>query len=275
MGNFCENSVNRKLRQSKEVLSLIETSIKKGNADIVNFGSNLLSELKKINNKKELKELIKDNLSQKNIYFIRHAESEHNVLERQYMKRLIEFDKINVYDPKLSPDGIKQTNELKEKIKEKKIHFDSVFISPLSRAMQTYFLIEDAINNDADIIVTDFVREVLSMYLDKNKGKELSKLKEENKNKKLNFEFMTKEFWWFDKGENIDSESEDDEEFSLRLKLFLLWITFRPDKNILIISHSHVFIEIQESYGIYNADMVLLDKKDLFDMIISFFDYDK
>ena len=275
MGNSCENSVNRKLRQSKEVLSLIETSIKKGNADIVNFGSNLLSELKKINNKKELKELIKDNLSQKNIYFIRHAESEHNVLERQYMKRLNDFDKVNVYDPKLSPDGIKQTNELKEKIKEKKIHFDSVFISPLSRAMQTYFLIEDAINNDADIIVTDFVREVLSMFLDKNKGKELSKLKEENKNKKLNFDFMTKEFWWFDKGENIDSESEDDEEFSLRLKLFLLWITFRPDKNILIISHSHVFIEIQESYGIYNADMVLLDKKDLFDMIISFFDYDK
>ena len=275
MGNSCENSVNRKLRQSKEVLSLIETSIKKGNADIVNFGSNLLSELKKINNKKELKELIKDNLSQKNIYFIRHAESEHNVLERQYMKRLIEFDKINVYDPKLSPDGIKQTNELKEKIKEKKIHFDSVFISPLSRAMQTYFLIEDAINNDADIIVTDFVREVLSMFLDKNKGKELSKLKEENKNKKLNFEFMTKEYWWFGKGENIDSESEDDEEFSLRLKLFLLWISFRPDKNILIISHSHVFIEIQESYGIYNADMVLLDKKDIFDMIISFFDYDK
>ena len=275
MGNSCENSVNRKLRQSKEVLSLIETSIKKGNADIVNFGSNLLSELKKINNKKELKELIKDNLSQKNIYFIRHAESEHNVLERQYMKRLIEFDKINVYDPKLSPDGIKQTNELKEKIKEKKIHFDSVFISPLSRAMQTYFLIEDAINNDADIIVTDFVREVLSMFLDKNKGKELSKLKEENKNKKLNFDFMTKEFWWFDKGENIDSESEGGEEFSLRLKLFLLWISFRPDKNILIISHSHVFIEIQESYGIYNADMVLLDKKDLFNMIISFFDYDK
>lgn len=35
------------------------------------------------------------------------------------MKRLNDFDKVNVYDPKLSPDGIKQTNELKEKIKEK------------------------------------------------------------------------------------------------------------------------------------------------------------
>jgi hypothetical protein len=56
MGNSFENSANRKLRQSKEVLSLIETSIKKGNADIVHFGSNLLSELKKINNKEELTE---------------------------------------------------------------------------------------------------------------------------------------------------------------------------------------------------------------------------
>ena len=54
MGNSFENSANRKLRQSKEVLSL--TSIKKGNADIVHFGSNLLSELKKINNKEELTE---------------------------------------------------------------------------------------------------------------------------------------------------------------------------------------------------------------------------
>lgn len=56
MGNSFENSANRKLRQSKEVLSLIETSIKKGNADIVHFGSNWLSELKKINNKEELTE---------------------------------------------------------------------------------------------------------------------------------------------------------------------------------------------------------------------------
>ena len=87
---------------------------------------------------------------------------------------------------------------------------------------------------------------------------------------------MTKEYWWFDQGENMGSESKGVEGFSLRLILFLLWIGFRPDKNILIISHSHVFIEMQESYGIYNADMVLLNQKDLLDMIISLFDeYDK
>ena len=44
--------------------------------------------------------------------------------------------------------------------------------------MQTYFLIEDAINNNANIIVTDLVREVLSRHLDKINIKKLSKLKE-------------------------------------------------------------------------------------------------
>ena len=44
---------------------------------------------------------------------------------------------------------------------------------------------------------------------------------------------------------------------------------FRPDKNILIISHSHDFIEIQESMGIYNADIVKLNNEDLLDRVTS------
>ena len=154
-------------------------------------------------------------------------------------------------------------------MKEKTIHFDSVFISPLTRAMQTYELIAKEINDDAEIIVTDFLREVYCKKLDKNKGKELSKLKEENKNnKKLNFEFMTKEYWWHDTGEKKDGESEDFELFGLRLKLFILWIVFRPDENILIISHSNVFVEMQDSHGIHNADVQLLEKKDLQERIV-------
>ena len=105
-------------------------------------------------------------------------------------------------------------------------------------------------------------------YLDKNKGKKLSLLKEEFKNTKLNFEYMTKEFWWFDLGKNIDNEYEG-ENFSLRLKLFALWLAFRPEKYILIISHSHVFVEMQDSEGIYNADMVKMYNKYLLMNIIS------
>lgn len=256
--------------ESQKILALIESSIKKGNENIESFASNLLSNLESIDSKKNLIKFANEKLSKKNIYFIRHAQSEHNVLESKYS--YIEFDKWNIYDPKLSPNGINQTNNIKKKLKQNQIHFDSVFISPLTRAMQTYELIAKEINDDAKIIVTDFVREVYYKELDKNKGKELSKLKEENKNnKKLNFEFMTKEYWWNNTGEKKDEESEDIELLSLRLKLFILWIAFRPDENILIISHSNVFVEMQDSYRICNADMKLLKKEDLQDRIVSLF----
>jgi broad specificity phosphatase PhoE len=255
-------------KQSKEILSIIESEIKKGNSDIESFASSLISKIKKIITKEKLIELVDSNLSEKNIYFIRHPESEHNVLEAKYS--LFEFEKWNIHDPKLTQKGIEQANNIKKKINEKKVHFDTVFVSPLSRTIQTYFLIEKDINNDSKIIVTDFVREGLSSHLDKNKGKILSQLKEENKNTKLDFEYMTKEYWWFDLGEKKDDESEGSQRFSLRLRLFILWLSFRPDKNILIISHSHVFVNIQNSKGIYNADMVKLNDIDLLNKIISF-----
>ena len=162
--------------KSKEILSLMESSIKQGNKDINSFASNLISKLKKIIPPKKLIELVDENLSKKNIYFIRHAQSEHNVLESKYGH--LGLEKQNIHDPKLSQKGIKQTDLIKKKLAEYKINFDSVFISPLSRAIQTYFLFEKDINEDAKIIVTDFAREVVSLHLDKNKGKKLSELKE-------------------------------------------------------------------------------------------------
>ena len=255
--------------KEKDILSLIESSIKAGNADIESFNTNLMANLKKIDKIKNIKNIIKKNLSEKNIYFIRHAESEHNVLEKKYS--FYEFDKWNIYDPKLTEKGIEQTNCTKEKLKKNKIHFDSVFVSPLTRAIQTYFLIEKDLNDDAKILVTDFIKEVVSSGLDKNKGKKLSQLKEEYKNTKLNFEFMTKEYWWYDLGNDKDKESEGSRNFFIRLSIFILWMAFRRDKNILIISHSHVFVNMQDSVGIYNGDMVEMDYEDLLYKINSLF----
>ncbi len=250
-----------KENQEKEILSLIESSIKKGNADINSFNRNLFSNIKKIDKLQKIKNIVEKNLLEKNIYFIRHAEAEHNVLEEKYS--YFEFDKWNISDPKLTEKGIQQTNTTKEKLKKFKIHFDSVFVSPLTRTIQTYFLIEKDLNDDAQIIVTDFVKEVVSSLLDKNKGKKLSQLKEEYKNSKLNFGFMTKESWWYDLCKDKDKDDETDISFSLRLSIFILWIAFRPEKNILIISHSYVFINMQDSEGIDNGDMVKMDSKGL------------
>ena len=251
---------------NSKILSLIETSIKQGNADINKFALNLIKNIKKIISPNDFQNFVEKNLSDKKIYFIRHAESLHNVLEQKYAYKE-EMEKWNVLDPKLTEKGIQQTNHTIEKIKESGINFEAVFVSPLSRTIQTYFLIEKELNKEAKIFVTDFARELMS-YLDKNKGKKLSLLKEEYKNTKLNFEYMTKEFWWFDLGQNKDNEYEGID-FSLRLQLFALWLAFRPEKNILIISHSHVFIEMQDSEGIRNADMVKMYNKYLLINIVS------
>jgi broad specificity phosphatase PhoE len=237
-----------------DILLLIETLIKKGNQNILSFKENLISELKKKISINDLKTLIKKKRSEKNIYFIRHAQAMHNVLEIKYKG---DFSKCNVYDPELTKTGIEQTRKTIGKLLEADIDFDSVFVSPLSRTIQTYNLIKDYLDKNTKVYVTDFAKEVLS-YCDKNKGKKLSSLKEELQNSDLSLEYMTKEFWWFDLGEQKDGEYENDLLFGSRLRIFMLWLFFRPEKNILIISHSHVFAELQD-YGIYNADLAKMD----------------
>ena len=84
---------------------------------------------------------------------------------------------------------------------------------------------------------------------------------------------MTKEYWWYDLGKDKDKESEGNINFFIRLSIFILWMAFRKEKNILIISHSHVFINMQDSEGIYNGDMVKMDSKALFRKINNLFKY--
>ena len=254
--------------KEKEILTLIETLIKKGNANIKIFASNLISNLKINNTFDNLKIIIEKKLNSKNIYFIRHAEALHNVLEAKYPG---DFSKCNVYDPELTEKGKEQTDYIMDKLKKNKIHFDSIYISPLTRAIQTYFLLKKELNDDAEIIITDFVSEFLS-YCDKNKGIKLSKLREKYKNENFNFEYMTKEYWWFNLGENKEDEFEGKNRFNLRLNLFILWIVFREGNNILIISHNHVFKNLQGK-GINNADMVKMDNKLLFNGILSLLNF--
>ena len=152
-----------KENKSGKVLYLIETSIKNGNADIKSFKKNLLTNLKRIEKIEKLINRCEIILKKKNIYFIRHAQSEHNVLEHKYAHEGFQaLDKWNIRDPKLTEEGIEETKDTIKKLKQLNVHFDSVFVSPLRRAVQTYCLIEKELNDDAQIIITDFIREVFS-----------------------------------------------------------------------------------------------------------------
>jgi broad specificity phosphatase PhoE len=248
-----------------QILKLIESLILNGNVNIKLFVSNIISNILKMIPQNKLNFIIEKRLSDKNIYFIRHAEAIHNVLEQKYNG---DFSKCNVYDPKLTENGINQTNYTIKKLETLKIEFDSVFVSPLTRAIQTYFLVKNSLNKNVKVFVTDFVREIVS-YCDKNKGKKLSLLKKEYDD--LNFEYMTKEYWWFDLGLQKENELESKLDLNLRLRLFILWIIFREEKNILIISHSHVFHALQDK-GIYNADIQKLENKILLKKIFELLD---
>ena len=260
-----EDSINKQkdISIEKEIIELIESSIKKGNADIISFATNLITNLSRIIAKDNLKNIIKKRISNKNIYFLRHAEAQHNVLERMYKG---DFSKCNVYDPELTQNGINQTKLTIEKYKKEIFTFDIVFVSPLKRTIQTFFLLQNYLKKDTQIFVTDFVREVIS-YCDKNKGQQLSVLKKELKQYNFNLDYMTKEYWWFNLGKNKNNELEGELEFSIRLRILILWIIFRPEKNILIISHSHVHCNLQDR-GIINAGMAKMDTNILFEKLI-------
>lgn len=77
------------------------------------------------------------------VYIVRHGEVPHNSLG-QY----------NAADEDLTKVGIKQAEELKDKIKD--IHFDIVISSPLLRATHTEYILT---NYDEKIIVDERLRE--------------------------------------------------------------------------------------------------------------------
>ena len=251
------------MNKEKEIISLIESSIKKGNDNIISFTINLTTDLRKIISKDNLAKIIAKRLSKKNIYFLRHADAQHNVLERLYKG---DFNKCNVYDPSIIEAGAYQTKLTLEKYKEEVIKFDSVFVSPLTRTIQTYLLVKNYLNKNTQIFITDFAREVLS-YCDKNKGKKLSVLKNELKEENINFDYMTKEYWWFDLGKDKEDELEEILNFRLRLIIFILWLIFRPEINILIISHSNVYRYLQEK-GIVNAGLTKMNNIILYEKLM-------
>ena len=253
--------LNKFEENSNKILSIIESQLLKGNSNIIRFSNNLIKNIKSQFSIFEIKELIKKNFEKKQIYFIRHAEAEHNVLENLYYDNPKLCD---VYDSKLTEEGKIQTKETLKKLIKSKINFDLVFISPLTRTIQTFILLKDYFKDTkTKIIITDMVKELVS-YCNKNKGMKLTDLKIFLKQNNLDFDinYITKEFWWFDDGKDKENEYEGDN-FPLRLQLFILWVCFRKENNILIISHSHVHSQIQGK-GIYNADFKQLDNEYLF-----------
>ena len=161
-------------------------------------------------------------------------------------------------------------------LRELDITFDIIYISPLKRALQTFYYIEKYFkskNNKSEYFMTDLIREALTDR-DKNKGMNLKQLKEFILYNKINvnINFITKEFWWVDSG-NFEENPEPEirKLFKMRIRIFLLWIIFRFEKNILLISHSKVNRLLNNNVKVKNSQIIQLKFENLLQNCVKFF----
>ncbi len=159
----------------------------------------------------------------KEIYLIRHAQSEANAA-------LDLDDPTFYYDACITKLGEKQTLIAQNKLKY--IDFDLMLCSPLTRTLQTFSLIfpKPIVNT----IILPLVREHLDHSCDV--GRQPSILKKEFPH----FYFdEVKEFWW-NNNIPIDEKAinrESIKDLDKRVKKFKNWINKRPEKRIALVSH--------------------------------------
>ena len=244
----------------KEILEIIESFLLKGNENVIEFSNKLKNKILSKVSITDLMKLIASTLKEKKIYFLRHAQAEHNVKKG--------LKSIRIYDSSLTEEGKNQTEKILLLLKELDISFNLIFISPLKRALQTFYCIEKYFTNKNDkveYICTDLIREALTNK-DKNKGMNLQKLKEyiDLNNININLNFITKDFWWIDSGKFEENpEPELRKLFKIRIRIFLLWIIFRFEKNILLISHSKVNRILNNNVKVKNSQMIQLKFENL------------
>ena len=159
----------------------------------------------------------------KEIYLIRHAQSEANVA---YNLDTSTF----CYDAKITNIGKEQALNLQKKLKY--IDFDLMICSPLTRTLETFSLIFPKYINNA--VILPFVRE--HALKSSEVGRQPAVLKDEFPD--FNFDKL-KNYWW-NNNIPIDEKAisfESLDNLDKRVLKFKKWIQKRPEKRIALISH--------------------------------------
>ena len=263
-----------------KLLNIIETIIKQEETYLQEKLKLIITKITQLYSLETIKHLLKQIITNKQIFFIRHAEAEHNAYNKQIRNLNINVTvKKTFHNPGLTELGLSQSKLLSEELITYPITFDLVFVSPLKRTIETFCCIKDSLltkQNKVNFIATEFLREALTIN-NKNIGHDKTKLIEYVNNKQcgLNCEFISKDKWWLNEmndyfGDNMEHEPENKKLFKNRIRLFLLWIMLKNESNILIISHSKVFKFITKT-KIKNGEIKQLDKDKVLKKCINIF----
>jgi broad specificity phosphatase PhoE len=156
------------------------------------------------------------------IYLIRHGESWHNHFYDMNIKNP------PITDPPLTLKGKMQAYELKQKLSNLKC--DAIISSPLTRALQTMLLSK----SNEQVIITSLHTESMSCQGDRGTPKSVL----QNRHKKLNFDLITEENWWY------PDDKEPKETVKKRVELFIKFLKYLELLNyqkVAVIGHSNFF----------------------------------
>ena len=170
----------------------------------------------------------------KTIYFIRHAEAIHNPPVKKYGKSILIDEKY--FDAELTEYGINQCYEVKDNFNS--INLDIVFVSPLTRTLQTANILFQDI--DIKIKGLEIIRERLGVRpCDKRTG--LIQLKKIFTN--INFDHCidgdVDPLW-------TKTHRETEKELKARISKFLKWIQTRQEKKIGIVTHQGYMLRLYQ-----------------------------
>ena len=168
----------------------------------------------------------------KTLYFIRHAQAEHNVaLEKHNNNKDILIEN-KYFDSKLSKRGREQRRQLlnKDEIKE----VDIIFVSPLTRTLETA---EILCNLKKPIVALELVRERLGV---RPCDKRRSITEQKERFIKIDFSLCEDDedkLWKL-------NHRETEEELKQRIINFLEWVKKTEYKKIAIITHNGYILRL-------------------------------
>lgn len=178
----------------------------------------------------------------KTIYFIRHGQAMHNPDVDKFGKDILTNEKY--FDANLTEEGFSQCDSIKSKVL--KINPDVVFVSPLTRTLQTANNLFS--NTKIPIMGLEMIRERFGMRpCDKRSG--LPELQKRFKN--IDFETYC---YSGDNDPVWTTKRETEYEIEMRIKKFLKWAKERPEKTIVIVTHQGFMIRLWNILGIRNPD---------------------
>ena len=162
------------------------------------------------------------------VYFIRHAQGYHNI-------RLPKNKNLEIKYPKITKDGFKQINELKNKIEKENYNIEKIFVSPLTRTLQTATGVFD--KNKYKFISYEPIREVLHNPCNFRK-----------KTSELINEFPHVDFSLVQEDDTYIYKETDYITYK-RCDKFYNWLLKRNEKSIAIVSHGGFLFRFIKKYG--------------------------